>query len=199
MRKHRKMAACLATTWIAAFLAVMVAAVTASPVPDVRFGGDELPYTTEDITADDADFPNFAGRLRIPAVGIDVALYRSNAQHVVDRLDSAAYFELRPWLGHMVIGDHNNQAFRALHGVEVGMTCYIQTPDGATLHYECMRVFNGINTGKYIAEENGRICMADADLLMYTCRAGWKYVRVCLWDRCEPPEDLPDQEVTRYD
>lgn len=189
-----------AIPWLAALLALMLCVSVAETVPDVSGVQDAaLPVTDGDVYADDQDYPGFVGRLYIDDVGIDVALYNSNAQAVVDRFDSAAYFDLPTWRGHYIIGDHNNQSFRALHDVQVGMVCCIRPPDGEPIYYECVRVFNGINTGKYIAEENGRICMADADLLMYTCRMGWRYVRVCLWDRCEPPEDLLDQEVTRDD
>ncbi len=164
-------------------------------LPLVTCANETLPSADGDKYADDENWTKFSGRLYIPDVGIDVALYRSNAQHVVDRPDSAAYFDLAPWQGHMVIADHQHQDFSALHSVLPGMRCRIAPPQGDDMWYVCVRVMDGVNTGRYIAEESGRICMADADLLMYTCRAGWEYVRIALFNKCEPP----DTEVTGYD
>lgn len=130
---------------------------------------------------DDTAYPRFAGRLYIPDVGIDVALYRSNKQYVVDRQDSAAYFDLSPWKGHMLIADHNTQAFGPLLDVTVGMDASIVHSDGTETRYVCTDVFDGHNTGKYISDWSGKIVMHRADLLMYTCLGYWRNVRVTLW------------------
>ena len=131
--------------------------------------------------SDDTAYSNFAGRLYIPEVGIDVALYRSNKQNVVDRDDSAAYFEYRHE-GHNVIADHWTQGFATLKDVISGMEAIIIHPDGTMTHYTCAAVFDGHNTGKGITDLNGRFVHGDAPLLMYTCIAGWQDVRVCLWE-----------------
>ena len=131
--------------------------------------------------SDDTVYSNFAGRLYIPEVGIDVALYRSNKQNVVDRDDSAAYFDLPPWNGHMLIADHNTQAFGPLLDVSVGMEATINHTDGTETRYTCTDVFDGHNTGKYISDWSGKIVMHRADLLMYTCLGYWRNVRVTLW------------------
>lgn len=131
--------------------------------------------------ADDTAYSNFAGRLYIPAVGIDVALYRSNAQYVVDRVDSAAYFEYKVQ-GHYSVADHWTQGFATLKDVEVGMTGYIVRPDGRVDNYVCTDVFDGHNTGHGITDNSGKFVHHRAPLLMYTCLGYWRNVRICLWE-----------------
>lgn len=144
-------------------------------------GGICLPRPVRADPTDDTRYPGFAGRLSIPDVGIDVALYRSNAQSVVDRRDSAAYFTLPSWPGHEIIADHRTQDFGALHRVTKGMEACIRRRDGSVLRFVCVDAFDGHNTGKYISDESGKIVMHRADLLMYTCRGYWRNVRVVLW------------------
>lgn len=143
---------------------------------------------TPDYT-DDTAYPRFVGRLYIPDVGIDVALYRSNKQGVVDRKDSAAYFDLNRWKGHMLIADHWTEAFATLKDVTVGMEAYIQFYDGEAHYYECIDVFDGHNTGKYITDWSYKNVVPRAELLMYTCFDGWRNVKVTLWETCMPRPD----------
>lgn len=137
----------------------------------------------------------YAGELFIPEVDIRVKLIRSNSQETVDREDAAAYFELSPWHGHQLIADHNTQNFANLNDVTVGMTAEIQFADGTSKQYICVDVFDGHNTGKYISDLSGKIVMARADLLMYTCNGYWKNVIVCLWDEA-PSEDTMTKEAS---
>lgn len=132
--------------------------------------------------SDDTVYSNYAGRLYIREVGIDVALYRSNKQYVVDRDDSAAYFDLSRWRGHMSVADHWTQGFATLKDVTEEMEAYIVQPDGTTTYYTCTAVFDGHNTGHGITDWDGRFVHGDAPLLMYTCIDGWRNVRVCLWE-----------------
>lgn len=138
---------------------------------------------------DDTRYSNFVGRLYIPDVGIDVALYRSNKQNVVDREDSAAYFSLSRWRGHMLIADHWTQGFATLKDVEVGMIAHIDHKDGTTTCFECVQAFNGHNTGKYITDWDYRNVVTWSDMLMYTCFDGWRNVKVTLWNE-KPPEEM---------
>lgn len=144
-----------------------------------------LPLTawaeTPDYT-DDTAYPRFVGRLYIPDVGIDVALYRSNKQAVVDRKDSAAYFDLATHPYHMIVADHWNQGFATLEDVEEGMEAYITDKDGVTTYYKCVEVLDGHNTGHIITDSRYREVVSRSDLLLYTCLDGWKNVRVCLFD-----------------
>lgn len=152
----------------------------------------DLPAT--DLTPpdyyDDRDYPNFAGRLYVKDVNIDVALYRSNDQEVVDRKDSAAYFDLSYARGSMIIADHNTHAFSALGRLKTGVTASIVRDDGATETYVCVSVFKGHNTGKGITDWQGVSVVGRADLMMYTCFDGWQNVWVVLWNRVQAPEDL---------
>ena len=136
---------------------------------------------TPDYT-DDTAYPRFVGRLYIPDVGIDVALYRSNAQGVVDRKDSAAYFDLATHPMHMIVADHWTQGFATLKDVAVGMEAYIIHKDGVTTYYKCIEVLDGHNTGHIITDSRYREVVSKSDLLMYTCIDGWKNVRVVLCD-----------------
>lgn len=173
-------------------LTLLLAIVIAKPsVPTLISNSAVLPVTetTKHNYEDDTKYSNFVGRLRIPEVGVDVALYRSNKQYVVDRVDSAAYFDLSPWRGHFCIADHNTQDFGPLVDVEVGMIANIIKKDGTVAYYQCVEVFDGHNTGKYISDWGGKIVMARADLLMYTCLGYWRNVRVTLWNEIPAPED----------
>lgn len=134
---------------------------------------------------DDRKYSGFVGRLDIGSVGIDVALYHSNEQYVVDRKDSAAYFDLSRWRGHFCIADHKTQDFANLSKVKVGTTCVIHKADGTLVYYQCVDVFNGHNTGKYISDLNYEQVMDKADLLMYTCLDNWKNVRITLWNETQ--------------
>jgi hypothetical protein len=134
---------------------------------------------------DDRERLRFAGRLYIDSVGIDVALYRSMMQYIVDDTDSAAYFDVLPWKGHMIIADHRTQAFSTLVDVEIGEIARIHKEDGTNAYYECVDVFDGYNKGGYISDGKGKIVMHRADLLMYTCLDYWQGVRVTLWNEIE--------------
>ena len=153
----------------------------------------DLPAT--DLTPpdyyDDRDYPNFVGRLYVEDADIDVALYRSNDQEVVDRRDSAAYFDLSYARGSMIVADHNTHAFSALGRLKTGATASIVRDDGATETYVCVAVFKGHNTGKGITDWQGASVVGQADLMMYTCFDGWQNVWVVLWDRMQEPEEMP--------
>lgn len=125
---------------------------------------------------------NYAGRLYIDKIEVDVALYRSNKQSVVDRQDSAAYFDLDAWPDHMLIADHVTQSFNRLNEIEPGDTAYIVTRDGLVETYICVDAFDGHNTGQFITDWDGNSVMNDAGLLMYTCLTYWRNVRVTLWE-----------------
>lgn len=148
---------------------------------------------TPDYT-DDTKRAGFHGRLYIPDVGIDVALYRSNHQSTVDRDDSAAHFKLsygrRTWL----IADHNTQAFGALLDVLTGTTGYIVVHDGTIVHIVCVDVLDGHNTGRGITDDHGISVVGKHDYLMYTCMGYWRNVRICQWDITEKEVDGNDND-----
>ena len=169
-------------------IVAFVIAISESSLPAISSSTEMTLPATDEVKlnyADDRDYKGFVGRLYVDSVGIDVALYHSNRQYVVDREDSAVYFDLAPWQGHMIIGDHNNQGFDALLNVEVGMIATIVNEDGTVTYYECIDAFNGHNNGRYISDWDGKIVMHRADLLMYTCLDCSRNVRVVLWNEIE--------------
>lgn len=141
---------------------------------------------------DDRDYENFVGRLYVDDVGIDVALYKSWEQAVVDRDDSAAYMG---WPKHRVIGDHNTEAFKTLGQTKVGTIARIVKEDGTVVYYECVDIFKGHNTGGTITDWDGNDVIQQEDLLMYTCFNGPRNVWVTLWHETLSPEEKKKQEA----
>lgn len=74
-------------------------------------------------SADDYNYPDFCGRLYIPAAGIDVALYNNTSQDTCNRTDSAAIFPHRPEDGGSNIVADNE--LESLTSVAVGSTAYV--------------------------------------------------------------------------
>ena len=127
----------------------------------------------------------YSGRLHIPDLDIDVALYYRSNQHTVDREDSAAIFRCDGCDG-FVIADHNTQAFANLPSVRVGMSGYIEHETLGKIDIVCVDVFSGYNNGSYIADESGRNVMDMADYMMYTCAGDDNEVFICLWSIVNP-------------
>lgn len=67
-----------------------------------------LEVSNETVLEEMANRPGMVGRLVIPSVGVNVALFSGSDQAIVDAQDSAAYFSAG---NSMVIGDHWNQGF----------------------------------------------------------------------------------------
>ena len=157
----------------------------------------ELPVTghTKPNYDDDRDYEGFVGRLYIDEIDIDVALYHSNSQEVVDRKDSAAYFDLSSARGDMIIADHNTHSFGALCTVKKGAIARLVNDNGVMEYYECAAVFKGHNTGKGITDWSGRSVVGAADLMMYTCFDGWQNVWVVLWQKTLSPEEQEKQSL----
>lgn len=155
--------------------------------PNVHLDDLDTPHTITEAPdySDDARFKSFRGRLYVPEVGIDVALYRTNKQSMCDRKDAACYFDLYPH-DTMLIADHVTQAFGPLLDVAVGMIACIHTHEDEYVYMECVEVFDGYNYGHGILDGNKRNCNGRSDYLMYTCIPGRKKeVRVCLWNTIE--------------
>lgn len=143
-----------------------------------------VPTTSNVLYADDNKYSDFYGRLYIPSVDIDVALYYKCSQSVVNRADSAAIFNWKSYSGE-IIADHNNQDFKNLLDVNVDTIGYIELKNGEVINIKCVDILNGHNTGTEITDENYNIVMGKADYLMYTCKNGWRNVRICQWNRYE--------------
>lgn len=172
----------------------LMIAIFLATVPKAADGdeADAWLFDPPDYT-DDTEYRNFIGRLYIQDVGIDVALYHSNAQYVVDRQDSAAYFHVthspRCWL----IADHNTQAFKPLTKVELGMKAQIVFADGTFTEYECVRVLNGHNVGWTITDEHWVSVVPSSEMLMYTCLDCSENVRVVIWESVERGSEDADK------
>lgn len=134
------------------------------------------------LYGNDKIFANLYGRLYVPDAKIDVALYKGYAQSICDRQDSANIFSFGLDEGK-TIADHSTQEFRKLFSVEVGTQGYIELPNGDIINIVCTDVFNGHNNGVIITDEDGNNVMDVSDYMMYTCRNGWRNVRICLWER----------------
>ena len=152
------------------------------PIPA---GTDELAMPSEPYDeryADDDRYAGFYGRLYVPDVEIDVALYCGSSQEITDRDDSANLFT---WMSYTarIIADHSNQEFAKLFGVEAGTTGYIRLADGDIINIKCIEVLNGHNTVDAIVNESGACVMNSADYVMYTCRNSWQNIRICLWNK----------------
>lgn len=114
------------------------------------------------------------GRLVCPSVGIDVALFASNSQSVVDAADSACYFGLG---GSMIIGDHWNQGFTRIKSLRPGSQIYIDRGSSKS-YYTVTGVYQATNTG-YDLVAGGTSLTGSAALLLYTCNgADWHNVTV---------------------
>lgn len=131
------------------------------------------------------------GRLYIPDVSIDVALYGSIDQDVTDREDSANIFTWYDYPGE-VICDHASQEFSKLFGATVGTTGYIEVDNGKTIHIKCVDVFDGYNkrTGGIVDTEYNT-AHGLASYMMYTCKdSTGDNVRIWLWEPYEPEHKM---------
>ena len=133
------------------------------------------------LYGNDKVFADFYGRLYIPDVKIDVALYTGFSQNICDRQDSANIFSFAVDEGKTIV-DHSDQEFRKLFSVKVGTEGYIKLENGEIINIICTDVFNGQNNRAYITDEEGNNVMNIADYMMYTCRDGWRNVIVSLWE-----------------
>lgn len=118
------------------------------------------------IAAECASRPGMYGRLRIPSVGINVAVFSVNSQATIDALDSAAIYGGN---GGTTIADHQNQGFRAIANCVPGSTvAYIDTPEG-TQKYICSVRMAGHNVTTALTDESLNV-FTYGGLIMYTCR-----------------------------
>lgn len=119
------------------------------------------------------------GRLFIPSVGVDVALFEATmydskvSQPIVDANDSAAYMaDCVPWWGFPVVADHVHQGFSAIKKSVAGETvAYMHFGDHVDA-YMCTRVFRGYNEGTLTDLDGNPIKGTNpGGLCMYTCNS----------------------------
>lgn len=123
----------------------------------------------------------YYGRLYIPDLNINVALYYGYHQYITDRVDSANIFSFDYDPGY-TIADHNYQAFTTLFNIQAGTKGYIEHKSFGRIDIECVDVFSGYNNGRQIVDENGVNAMDRTDYMMYTCEKGSEKVLICLWN-----------------
>lgn len=160
---------CMAAV-MAAFLFVGALPVFAAQNTQVKSG--MIQVFAPAYRADDTKYPNFYGRLFIPSVGIDVALYNSWEQSTCDRRDSACIYPDLCENGTPFIADHNHQCFSVLKKVKPGDTAQVVTASGTIYSYQCVGVLDGHNTADGIPydikDENYQPVYGTADLICYT-------------------------------
>jgi len=129
------------------------------------------------------------GRLYLPSVVLNVALYQTEiskgeeAQKIVDKRDSAAYFSV---YSHQVIADHSHQNFHKIADIPVGEKAYIKKSDSEVIVYKLVQKFEGINAGFDLTDLNGKSVFDEKEnLIMYTCYKINEYenhVMITIWN-----------------
>lgn len=134
--------------------------------------------SNETVLKEMANRPGMVGRLVIPSVGVNVALFSGSSQAIVDAQDSAAYFSAG---NAMVIGDHWNQGFTKIKSCTVGTKAYIYRGDSIET-LTCTNVCRGINNDYDILYEDGTSATTGSWLLMYTCNgANYHDITITFW------------------
>ncbi len=136
--------------------------------------------TILDEIAKRSEVYQMTGRLRIPDINIDVAVFDTNAQEVVDAKDSAACFKSGDTF---LVADHWYSGFDRIKDCKVGTVAYLDT--GETVYeYICTEVFLGHNTGKILTDSKNNSIMYDKNpegLTVYTCVNGWQNIRIAFF------------------
>ena len=150
--------------------------------PEVQAMLDE----NKDVWREMHNRPYMEGRLLIPSVGIDVALFNEGdnkenkstevlRQDIVDLEDSALLYYDDP-VGN-IIADHSNQNFARLPEVKIGDPAYILSGD-RMVTLECVFATDGVNTGYGITDMDGSWHHDDADYVCYTCLEDWTHIQM---------------------
>lgn len=130
----------------------------------------------------------YKGRLYLSSIGIDVALYYSNEQNVVDALDSAALFSLSYRPNTLIIADHNTQSFASMSDIQVDDEAYIEWNDGDITYLQCVEKIDGKNTGSGLTNLNGVNVVGPHPYITYTCKDYWRNIIICQWDVVPQPK-----------
>lgn len=176
---------------------------TPTPIPDDVLA---LMGLNEQVWIEKHYRPWMVGRLYIPSVGINVAMFingdgvdtASMRQIVTDEADSAIFYS--DGVGN-IIADHNNQGFATLPNVREGDKAYIIAGD-CIVSLEAELVCDGTNTGHGIIDEEGYWVSAEHDFVCYTCGEDWEHIKIVGFK--ELREDyfemkvLDEEEVTLY-
>lgn len=130
-----------------------------------------------------------AGRLYIPEVKISLGIYHANfydtenynAQAIVDKEDSAAYFIFS---NKTTIADHSHQGFSKIANLSNAAQAYIKRSDGVVEVYQLVNKFAGRNIGYDLIDTTGNsVQNMNGSLIMYTCYGLNNGVMITLWNR----------------
>jgi len=129
------------------------------------------------------------GRIYLPSINLNVAVYYANleigagynAQTIVDKEDSAAYFNLGE---KSIIADHNYQGFNKLFSLNINDVAYIKNVDGTIATYKLTSKFIGKNIVDDLIDLDGNsVKDKEGNLIMYTCYQSDYDVMITLWTR----------------
>ena len=121
------------------------------------------------------------GRLSIPDISVDVAVFDTNAQGCVDAKDSAAYFKMGDTY---VVADHWYDGFERIRDCKKGTSAFIDTGE-KRVEYVCTQVILGHNTGSDLTDNNYNSVVRKWNpngITLYTCVNGWRNVRIAFFE-----------------
>lgn len=153
--------------------AVTVMALSVNFVP-VRANDNLLVLNSANNQEEMEERPAMIGRLYIPDVGVNVALFDTTGmkynigQSYVDAEDSSAWKDKN---GIGVVADHGNQTFKDIHkSVSNETMAYIQVGENIKT-YVCASSGCGTNTRKKLIDENGQEIYntKGIDFMTYAC------------------------------
>ncbi len=149
--------------------------------PSAAIGISAKNSKTAKVKAQKEKRPGMYGRLTVPSVGVDVALFWADAksslayrQRLTDAKDSACFYRNYPGNEYYYVADHNYQGFSKIKKCTVGKTkMYIN--DGNTVReYICSYINRNVKRTK-----SGQIKRTDEmksaarsnseNVVMYTC------------------------------
>lgn len=148
----------------------------------VSYSGNHM--DTAAVAAEMSRRPGMSGRLYIPAVGLNVAIFNGWSQGVIDARDSAGTY--RYGGGQMMIADHKNQGFSAIKSASIGTIAYIN--NGRTVQaYRCIAKGVGQNKATGVPYDlldcngNSLYMQNGGGIGMYTCNSHWSSITYTMW------------------
>lgn len=148
----------------------------------VSYSGNHM--DTAAVAAEMGRRPGMTGRLYIPAVGLNVAIFNGWSQGVIDARDSAGTY--RYGGGQMMIADHKNQGFSAIKSASIGTIAYIN--NGRTVQaYRCVAKGVGQNKATGVPYDlldcngNSLYLQNGGGIGMYTCNSHWSSITYTMW------------------
>lgn len=156
--------------------------------PDVIYENNTWLFRTEKLSNKDilkeredrSGIYNMIGRLVIPDIDINMAIFNTNAQAVVDAKDSAACFKSGDTF---LVADHWYSGFERIRDCKKGDVAYVDMGD-KVYEFVCVEVIKGHNTGKHLTDWDDNSIMYDKNpngLTLYTCMDSWRNIRIAFF------------------